>query len=242
MKKKAIIPIVVVAGVLVSYAGVKILTTPKSLDANATRTINASKSKNMPESKSESKSKNIPKSKDKSMEPKPKTTPEPVIEPVPEPTTTPKSEPVAIAPELDITPPAATTTTTSPIAGISGITATTQYSHTENGHQQGQVYTINATKPTISKEKNDTIIRGQASRGNIGREKGTIIIDYQLVFNDKGQYQSGNVTSTGYVTPSITLTPGQGYIGQTINAITTTEGRAISKSIVYPINISMTLN
>ena len=132
---------------------------------------------------------------------------------------------------------------TTPQFNSSSVSATTQYSHTENGHQQGQVYTINSSIPSTVQNSDNTItISGNISRGNIGLEKGSIVLSYQLLFDNQGNYISGSVTSSGYVTAGINLVPGQNYIGQSVNFLTSSTGRAGSGSLIYPINGTLLIN
>ncbi|CEN27936.1 hypothetical protein [Pseudolactococcus piscium] len=79
------------------------------------------------------------------------------------------------------------------------------------------------------------------SRGGIGLEKGSILLNYVLNFDSTGNYVSGSVTSSGYVSTSLNLVAGQNYIGQTVNFITTTGGYAGSGSYIYPIIANITL-
>ena len=132
---------------------------------------------------------------------------------------------------------------TTPQFNSSSVSATTQYSHTENGHQQGQVYAINSSVPSTVQNSDNTItISGNISRGNIGLEKGSITLSYQLLFDNQGKYISGSVTSSGYVTAEINLVPGQKYIGQSVIFVTSSTGRAGSGSLIYPINGTLLIN
>ena len=132
---------------------------------------------------------------------------------------------------------------TTPQFNSSSVSATTQYSHTENGHQQGQVYAINSSVPTTVQNSDNTMtISGNISRGNIGLEKGSIVLSYQLLFDNQGNYISGSVTSSGYVTAEINLVPGQKYIGQSVIFVTSSTGRAGSGSLIYPINGTLLIN
>lgn len=135
------------------------------------------------------------------------------------------------------------TETSHPEFTSSSVSATTQYSHTENGHQQGQVYTINSSIPSTVQNSDNTItVSGNISRGNIGLEKGSITLSYQLLFDNQGKYISGSVTSSGYVTAEINLVPGQKYIGQSVIFVTSSTGRAGSGSLIYPINGTLLIN
>ena len=125
----------------------------------------------------------------------------------------------------------------------SSVSATTQYSHTEKGHQQGQVYAINSSVPsTVQNSDNTMTVSGNISRGNIGLEKGSIVLSYQLLFDNQGNYISGSVTSSGYVTAEINLVPGQKYIGQSVIFLTSSTGRAGSGSLIYPIVGTLSIN
>jgi hypothetical protein len=125
---------------------------------------------------------------------------------------------------------------TTPQFNSSSVSATTQYSHTEKGHQQGQVYAINSSVPlTVQNSDNTMTISGNISRGNIGLEKGSIVLSYQLIFDNNGNYISGSVTSSGYVSAQINLVPGQNYIGKSVNFLTSSTGRAGSGSLIYQI-------
>ena len=135
------------------------------------------------------------------------------------------------------------TETSHPEFTSSSVSATTQYSHTEMGHQQGQVYTINSSIPSTVQNSDNTItVSGNISRGNIGLEKGSIVLSYQLLFDNQGKYISGSVTSSGYVTAEINLVPGQKYIGQSVIFVTSSTGRAGSGSLIYPINGTLLIN
>lgn len=112
--------------------------------------------------------------------------------------------------------------------------AETQYSHTEDGHFEGQYYTISSSVET-TKNLTGMTVSGVVSRSNIGLEKGSIFLDYVMNFDTNGCYISGDVTSSGYVVANIALMPGQSYIGQSVNFLITTSGRAGSGSLVYPI-------
>ena len=132
--------------------------------------------------------------------------------------------------------------TTSPITSASVISQT-QYAHTENGHNQGDFFNIYSSEPSIEINSDSTTISGIISRNNnIGLEKGSIVLNYTLSFNNDGSYRDGSITSSGYVVPTITVTPGVNYKNQNVQFITTTEGRANSGSIVYPILSTITLN
>ena len=132
---------------------------------------------------------------------------------------------------------------TTPQFNSSSVSATTQYSHTEKGHQQGQVYAINSSVPSTVQNSDNTItVSGNISRGNIGLEKGSITLSYQLLFDNQGKYISGSVTSSGYVTAEINLVPGQKYIGQSVIFVTSSTGRAGSGSLIYPINGTLLIN
>ena len=132
---------------------------------------------------------------------------------------------------------------TTPEFTSSSVSATTQYSHTEMGHYEGQVYTINSSIPSIVQNSDNTItVSGNISRGNIGLEKGSITLSYQLLFDNQGKYISGSVTSSGYVTAEINLVPGQKYIGQSVIFVTSSTGRAGSGSLIYPINGTLLIN
>ena len=132
---------------------------------------------------------------------------------------------------------------TTPQFNSSSVSATTQYSHTEKGHQQGQVYAINSSVPsTVQNSDNTMTISGNISRGNIGLEKGSIVLSYQLLFDNQGNYISGSVTSSGYVTAEINLVPGQKYIGQSVIFLTSSTGRAGSGSLIYPIVGTLSIN
>ncbi|GAB2021728.1 hypothetical protein RyT2_08020 [Pseudolactococcus yaeyamensis] len=122
-----------------------------------------------------------------------------------------------------------------------GAYAVTQYSHTENGHYEGQYYDIYSSQPTVTKSASGTTVSGTVSRSNIGLEKGSIVLDYTLNFDVNGCYVNGAVTSSGYVEASIALTKGQNYTGQTVNFISTTGGQAGSGSYVYPISAFITV-
>lgn len=111
--------------------------------------------------------------------------------------------------------------------------ATTQYSHTRATHYEGQTYSIPASPVSIS----GNTISGTVIRGGIGAEKGTIVLDYKLNFDRQGRYLSGTVTSSGYVTAQINLNVGEMYRGTIANVITTTYGRALSGSLVYPVRV-----
>lgn len=118
----------------------------------------------------------------------------------------------------------------------------TQYSHTENGHLEGQFYPITATEPLVTQTTSGSTVTGQVARYNsIGLEKGSIIIDYTLNFDASGAYQSGTTSSSNYVTSSIALTPGVNYTNQTVSFLETSTGRALSGSLVYPVTASLTL-
>ena len=132
---------------------------------------------------------------------------------------------------------------TTPEFTSSSVSATTQYSHTEMGHYEGQVYTINSSIPSTVQNSDNTItVSGNISRGNIGLEKGSITLSYQLLFDNQGKYISGSVTSSGYVTAEINLVPGQKYIGQSVIFVTSSTGRAGSGSLIYPINGTLLIN
>ncbi|WP_172357549.1 hypothetical protein [Pseudolactococcus insecticola] len=127
------------------------------------------------------------------------------------------------------------------VSGASA-SAVTQYSHTENGHYEGQYYNINASQPTIVKTSGGTTVSGTISRLNsIGLEKGSIVLNYNLNFDGNGNYVSGEVNSSGYVSASINLASGQNYTGQTTNFISTSGGHAGSGSYIYPIIATMSL-
>ena len=135
------------------------------------------------------------------------------------------------------------TETSHPEFTSSSVSATTQYSHTEMGHYEGQVYTINSSIPSTVQNSDNTItVSGNISRGNIGLEKGSITLSYQLLFDNQGKYISGSVTSSGYVTAEINLVPGQKYIGQSVIFVTSSTGRAGSGSLIYPINGTLLIN
>ena len=119
--------------------------------------------------------------------------------------------------------------------------AQTQYSHTENGHVEGAYYAIPSSQSMIATTMMGTIISGTVSRGGIGLEKGSILLNYVLNFDSTGNYVSGSVTSSGYVSTSLNLEAGQNYIGQSVNFITTTGGYAGSGSYIYPIIANITL-
>ena len=111
------------------------------------------------------------------------------------------------------------------------------------GHYEGQVYTINSSIPSTVQNSDNTItVSGNISRGNIGLEKGSITLSYQLLFDNQGKYISGSVTSSGYVTAEINLVPGQKYIGQSVIFVTSSTGRAGSGSLIYPINGTLLIN
>lgn len=230
--KKLIIPIVILSGLLVievSYLAKKALIKPeKPKVAQKAKASTATKP---------SKSITTPTETSKPVEASNETPPEPIKEPVTASTneTTQTTAPI-------VNPVISPVSNAAPITNVSGMFATTQYSHTENGHKQGQTYNINTTTPILTKENNNSVIRGQVSRDNIGREQRSVTLTYELIFNTNGQYQSGNVSSTGYITPTITLETGKIYTGQSIEFITTTQGNALSGSIVYPIHATITLN
>lgn len=119
--------------------------------------------------------------------------------------------------------------------------AQTQYSHTENGHVEGAYYAIPSSQSMIATTMMGTTISGTVSRGGIGLEKGSILLNYVLNFDSTENYVSGSVTSSGYVSTSLNLEAGQNYIGQTVNFITTTGGYAGSGSYIYPIIANITL-
>ena len=132
---------------------------------------------------------------------------------------------------------------TTPKITSSSVSGTTKYSHTEMGHYEGQVYTINSSIPSTVQNSDNTItVSGNISRGNIGLEKGSITLSYQLLFDNQGKYISGSVTSSGYVTAEINLVPGQKYIGQSVIFVTSSTGRAGSGSLIYPINGTLLIN
>ncbi|MCJ1989109.1 hypothetical protein [Pseudolactococcus carnosus] len=123
------------------------------------------------------------------------------------------------------------------------VSAQTQYSHKENGHNEGQYYTISSSGAMITKTDTGSIVSGDVSRiRSIGLEKKSIVLNYVLNFDASGNYVSGSVSSSGYVSAMINLVPGQNYTGQSVNFISTTSGVALSGSYIYPITASLNLN
>lgn len=129
------------------------------------------------------------------------------------------------------------------------VNAQTQYSHTENGHSEGQFYAIKSSPINITGDQTK-IITGSVSRENsIGTEKGSIVIDYNLTFNgnvfvsgsvNTTSYSGGMVRNPGYVSSQITLTPGQ-TVTNPIQFIETSTGTAGSGSHIYPITATISL-
>lgn len=114
---------------------------------------------------------------------------------------------------------------------------TTQYSHTTATHIEGETYSVPATPVTILGNS----ISGTVTRTGIGTEKGSIILNYILNFDSQGRYLSGEVTSSGYVTAQINLSVGEIYTDSISDVITTSYGRALSGSLVYPVCVSLNL-
>lgn len=115
--------------------------------------------------------------------------------------------------------------------------ATTQYSHTTATHIEGETYSVPATPVTILGNS----ISGTVTRTGIGTEKESIILNYILNFDNQGRYLSGEVTSSGYVTAQINLSVGEIYTDSISDVITTSYGRALSGSLVYPVCVSLNL-
>jgi hypothetical protein len=122
------------------------------------------------------------------------------------------------------------------IVSVSSI-ATTQYSHTTTLHMEGETYSIPSSPVGVS----GNTISGTVTRTGIGTEKGSIILEYTLNFDSQGRYISGSVTSSGYVTAQINLMVGEVYNGYIGEVITTSYGRALSGSLVYPVRVDIDL-
>lgn len=115
--------------------------------------------------------------------------------------------------------------------------ATTQYSHTTSTHSEGQTYSILATPVSFSGNS----LSGTVTRTGVGAEKGSIVLNYTLNFDSQGRYLSGSITSSGYVTAQINLRVGETYTGYVSDVITTSYGRALSGSLLYPVRVAFNI-
>lgn len=115
--------------------------------------------------------------------------------------------------------------------------ATTQYSHTTFTHSEGQTYSILATPVSFSGNS----LSGTVTRTGVGAEKGSIVLNYTLNFDSQGRYLSGSITSSGYVTAQINLRVGETYTGYVSDVITTSYGRALSGSLLYPVRVAFNI-
>lgn len=115
--------------------------------------------------------------------------------------------------------------------------ATTQYSHTTSTHSEGQTYSILAIPVSFSGNS----LSGTVTRTGVGAEKGSIVLNYTLNFDSQGRYLSGSITSSGYVTAQINLRVGETYTGYVSDVITTSYGRALSGSLLYPVRVAFNI-
>ncbi|MDN6093762.1 MAG: hypothetical protein L0I49_08875, partial [Lactococcus raffinolactis] len=131
---------------------------------------------------------------------------------------------------------------TSSEKAISDVTveAFSQYSHSANGHNQGDVAQLSINQPTVSKNGDNTIIEGEIVRDHVGTENGTIRTVYKLIFDNSGVYKSGTINCYGgYETAKLTLVVGQKYEGS-FKFLETSGGYSGSGSYIYPTKAGMT--
>ena len=131
---------------------------------------------------------------------------------------------------------------TSSEKAISDVTveAFSQYSHSADGHNQGDVAQLGINQPTVSKNADNTIIEGEIVRDHVGTENGTIRTVYKLIFDNSGVYKSGTINCYGgYETAKLTLVVGQKYEGS-FKFLETSGGYSGSGSYIYPTKAGMT--
>ncbi len=116
-----------------------------------------------------------------------------------------------------------------------------RYSHTENGHNQGDIVELAINQPSVTKTADSTVIEGEIVRDHVGTENGTIRTTYKLTFDNSGVYKSGTINCYGgYETAKLNLVVGKKYDGS-FKFLETSGGYSGSGSYIYPTEAGLTL-